>query len=183
MAKIESVLFVCWANVCRSPAAELILKRELARRGMRHVQIKSAGVDADYEVYRPSWAMKLTAFFHGLRLGRRPRLFRKFDCTKYDLVIAMDREVQHPIRAIAGNLPPNVKLLSDFMPQDWPADVPDPMNQSVVKCHLVLNMIDCACRVLSEHICLAESGGRFSEQLFVGIPESMIRAYHNVATA
>ena len=39
--KVKSVLFVCWGNVCRSPAAEIILKQEMKRLGINGSRIKS----------------------------------------------------------------------------------------------------------------------------------------------
>ena len=39
-----TILFVCTANVCRSPTAELILRRRLAERGQHRLSIVSAGV-------------------------------------------------------------------------------------------------------------------------------------------
>lgn len=41
-----TILFVCTANICRSPTAELILKRRLAERGQHGLTIVSAGVAA-----------------------------------------------------------------------------------------------------------------------------------------
>lgn len=40
---IESVLFVCTGNLCRSPMAEGMLKDRLRRQGVRGVRVSSAG--------------------------------------------------------------------------------------------------------------------------------------------
>ncbi len=145
----NSILFVCWGNVCRSPAAELILKREMNRRGFGNMKIKSAGVAADHERNRPSFGMKWATLCRGLWLSPKPAMFQKIHCSQYDLIIAMDRRVQHSIRAIAKQVPINIKLLSDFLPQGWPVDVPDPMNRSVAKCNLVLDMLHSACQEMA----------------------------------
>lgn len=41
-----NILFVCTGNTCRSPLAEGIARDELAARGWKHVQVRSAGVAA-----------------------------------------------------------------------------------------------------------------------------------------
>jgi protein-tyrosine phosphatase len=142
----KSILFVCWGNVCRSPAAEMILKREMNRRGFGNVKIKSAGIAADCERNRPSFGMKWAALCRGFWLRPKPAMFQKIHCSQYDLIIAMDRRVQNSIKTMAKQAPMNVKLMSDFLPQGWPVDVPDPMNRSVAKCNQVLDMLHRACR-------------------------------------
>jgi len=97
MANIKSVLFVCWGNVCRSPAAELMLKREAKLKGLGGVRIESAGVGADADFHRPSFSMWWATFRRGLWLKPTPRMFRKVDCSRYDLIVAMDRDVQFSI--------------------------------------------------------------------------------------
>jgi protein-tyrosine-phosphatase len=41
-----NLLFVCTGNTCRSPMAEGIARRDLARRGWTHVRVASAGLAA-----------------------------------------------------------------------------------------------------------------------------------------
>jgi protein-tyrosine phosphatase len=40
------LLFVCTGNTCRSPMAEVVARDAIARRGWRHVAVRSAGVSA-----------------------------------------------------------------------------------------------------------------------------------------
>jgi len=40
------ILFVCTGNTCRSPLAEALARRSIARRGWSQVEVRSAGVSA-----------------------------------------------------------------------------------------------------------------------------------------
>jgi protein-tyrosine phosphatase len=42
-----NILFVCTGNMCRSPAAELFLRKRLKEEGISGVEVSSAGVGAD----------------------------------------------------------------------------------------------------------------------------------------
>src|SRR5690606_14203652 len=42
-----NLLFVCTGNTCRSPLAEAVARREIARRGWHNVAVRSAGVAAE----------------------------------------------------------------------------------------------------------------------------------------
>src|SRR3989304_2741338 len=44
MNKIKKILFVCTANICRSPMAEVILKENLRNSGNTDISISSAGL-------------------------------------------------------------------------------------------------------------------------------------------
>ena len=41
-----SVLIVCHANICRSPAAEMLFRAHLSKRGARPMEFRSAGLYA-----------------------------------------------------------------------------------------------------------------------------------------
>ena len=150
--KVKSVLFVCWGNVCRSPAAEIILKREMKRLGVDGSQIESAGICPDGQPGKPSWPMRWASLRRGVWLRPTPRMLRKKDFELFDVVIAMDREVLYSMETIVGREPKNVWLLSKFLPKNSRVDVPDPMCRPVSVCNYVLDMLETACKAISLHI-------------------------------
>jgi protein arginine phosphatase len=61
------ILFVCSGNTCRSPMAEVLLRRALEARGWSQVEVRSAGVAADSGAPATDAAVR-TAARHGLEL-------------------------------------------------------------------------------------------------------------------
>jgi len=83
------VLFVCYANLCRSPLAETIAKTRFAGR----LEAESAGVDpapgGPFEEL-----LSVAKRFYGRNLaGHRPRAVLDFDLKGFDYVIALDSNV------------------------------------------------------------------------------------------
>jgi protein-tyrosine phosphatase len=144
--KCKSILCVCWGNICRSPAAASILKREMKRMGIAGLHVESAGVSPEDQPQNPSLRMRWASFRRGIWLKSKQRLLTRKDLARFDLIIAMDREVLYSIHAIARGKIANVKLLSEFLSGDWPIDVPDPMRRSVSTCNRVLDMLHRACQ-------------------------------------
>jgi protein-tyrosine phosphatase len=97
------VLFVCYANVCRSPLAEGLL-RELARqRGgdlLERLVIDSAGTSA-MDGAAPHPLSRAIAEAHGFTLTGTARQLIRDDLTRFDHVIVMDRDNLATIERLA----------------------------------------------------------------------------------
>ena len=158
-ANVRSVLFVCWANVCRSPAGRSVLQKYLETRNLESViQVDSAGVSFDDILPKPSLWMRWAAFRRGYGLKRRARRINRIELNNVDLVIAMDRKILHVLHALHKNPSSTIKLLSDFLPAEWPQDVPDPMNRCKKICNRVFDMLEQACPKIVENLCGAQKG-------------------------
>jgi protein-tyrosine phosphatase len=62
-----------------------------------------------------------------------------------DLIIAMDRENLANIQRLSNGKTGNVQLLSDFLDQSWPRDVPDPYYGGAAGFEHVLDLLEDAC--------------------------------------
>lgn len=120
------ILFVCLGNICRSPTAEGVFRRLAAEAG-RDVEVDSAGT-GDWHIGKPPYGPAVeAAAARGIDLsGLRARQAEAADFTRFDLIVAMDRENAADLEALRppGNATP-VRLMTGFAPGAGP-DVPDP---------------------------------------------------------
>ncbi|MBK6728740.1 MAG: low molecular weight phosphotyrosine protein phosphatase [Xanthomonadales bacterium] len=121
------ILFVCMGNICRSPLAAIEARRSLAAAGLDGViGIDSAGTLDFHAGYPADARARSLATDHGMDLGaHRARQVKPADFSRFDLVIAMDRQNLATLRRLA---PPQasgrIRLLLEFAgrPQDEVAD-------------------------------------------------------------
>ena len=91
---MTKILFVCHGNICRSPAAEFVMKDLVRRAGLeREFVIDSAATSAEElgnPVYPP---MRRELAAHGISCaGKTARQLRRSDYEQYDLLIGFDEE-------------------------------------------------------------------------------------------
>jgi protein-tyrosine phosphatase len=89
-----AILFVCLGNICRSPTAEGVLRHVISEEAPElDVEIDSAGT-GDYHVGDPPDARtQRAALRRGIDLsGLRARRVIPGDFSKFDLILAMDRQ-------------------------------------------------------------------------------------------
>ena len=153
----KSVLFLCKANICRSPAAESVFRQYLDKQQGSNILVSSAGVNVheDGDGVRPSFAMRWVAYRRGYKFKQLVRRVLPRDLNDFDLIIAMDRSNRDSLLLLSSSQKSPVKaslnLLSDFLPRRrWPIDVPDPMNRSQRTCHRVFDMLEAACPKIFE---------------------------------
>lgn len=120
------VLTLCLGNICRSPLAEALLRRELQAAGVQ-AEVDSAGT-GDWHVGRPADPRSiLVARSHGLELTGRARQLTAQDFRDFDMILAMDGQNLQDARRLA---PPDARaslhLMREWDPQAPGADVPDP---------------------------------------------------------
>ena len=113
------ILFVCLGNICRSPAAEGVLRARCP-----DWTIDSAGTGGWHVGDPPYGPMQAAARARGFDLsGQRARQIRPADFTRFDRVLAMDRAVLADLRNMPGG------AVADLFAEAaglGPLDVPDP---------------------------------------------------------
>lgn len=126
------VLFLCTANVCRSPLAEALLRHRLRARGLGgRVQVRSAGCCVAQSGRRPDPRIQKLAAREGFAIGRiRARQLKPGMIEYSDSVWVMERShLDHVARLYDdGNVPDKVQLLGSLLASadNHDSDIRDP---------------------------------------------------------
>jgi protein-tyrosine phosphatase len=118
---MSRVLLVCLGNICRSPAAEGVMRAMAAERGLP-LTLDSAGIGDWHTGNPPHPPMIAAARARGWDMsGLRARQVKPADFTRFDLILAMDLSVQAGLERVrpAGSRTPVRLFLGD-------AEVKDP---------------------------------------------------------
>jgi protein-tyrosine phosphatase len=144
----QSVLFVCTANICRSPMAAAVLRRDLGRRGaVRGFEVASAGTH-EYHVGKPAFpAAVQAARARGIEIAAHTaRRITPGDLDHYDFILAMDQANLAALRAIAPTRSKHrIELLLDYGDRFHGLEVPDPYGGEAKDFELALDMIEDGC--------------------------------------
>ncbi len=153
------VLFVCLGNICRSPTAEGVMRQVVADAGADgEVVVDSAGTAGWHEGDPPDRRSVAEARGRGVDLsGLRGRQVGAYDFDQFDLLLAMDRENQLDLLALAPDdeARGKVRLLREFDPEavaSGDVEVGDPYYGGPDGFARVYDQIERACRGLLRHL-------------------------------
>ncbi len=129
------VLCVCLGNICRSPTAEIVLKRFCDDANL-NIHVDSAGTSNYHPNKAPDLRSQKHAKLRGYDLSAlRARQLKSVDFTVFDLILAMDYEnlenIQQLMRQAQNEFGPNqlraeIALMSQHDPEYPAREVPDP---------------------------------------------------------
>ncbi len=143
-----SVLFCCMGNICRSPTAEGVFRRQVVSAGLENrIRVDSAGTH-DYHIgHAPDARSQGAAAARGYELGNlRARQIAQQDFAEFDFILAMDKSNLAELRRIAPRahrFKPG--LFMAYSARRAGSEVPDPYYGSAEGFEQVLNMAEDAC--------------------------------------
>lgn len=156
-----NVLFVCMGNICRSPMAEGIFRREIAKAGlMDKVHIDSAGTHSYHVGSKPDQRAQNAANKRGVNIsGLRGRQVADVDFEKFDYILAMDTaNLNNLKRRAPARLHGKLRLLLSYSRKYPNLDVPDPYYGGISGFEENLDMIEDAVQGLIKEIQMLQPG-------------------------
>jgi protein-tyrosine phosphatase len=114
--RIDSLLFVCLGNICRSPFAGLLAQQRLTEIRVVGTVARSAGIKTTQSGHPPLEACE-AARAYGISLeSHRPVLLTADLMRAHDLVVVMELQQLDHLRSVYTELASRIVLLSLFDP-------------------------------------------------------------------
>jgi protein-tyrosine phosphatase len=148
---MTNVLFVCLGNICRSPAAEGIMKKIVTEAEKKdEFFIDSAGTIGMHQGQLPDLRMRKHALARGYKLDSKARIFKTQDFNHFDYIVAMDDSNFAYLKQKAGSIEHEKRIyhMSDFLSKYDYKEIPDPYYGDSSDFNLVIDLLEDACHGL-----------------------------------
>ena len=147
------IVFVCWGNICRSPAAEATFRKLLEKRNLDgKITCDSAGTIGQHHGNPPDPRMRKAAQTRNLSIGGTARKATSEDFEKADLLLTMDDFNFSELSSLAPSpaLASKIKPFCSYVSGDT-REVPDPYYGGASGFEKVLDLLEDGCdRLLDE---------------------------------
>lgn len=142
------VLFVCMANICRSPAGEAILRNLTKQVGKSElIQVDSCAVTNWSLGGSPSPQMVEVLAQRGIELKGASKQFTPAMFSAFDFILAVDARVLSALKSHANSPEHRAKLqlVCDYSAHYKGCDIPDPYQGPSAGFEYVVRMLEDAC--------------------------------------
>ena len=144
MNKIQNVLFICYANTCRSPGAEYLARYYAKKYNLTIVSFSSAGWHDAFDHAQPETINYIKD--KGINMSDfRPGIITRELIEKADLIIGMERyhltKVRKKFKDIKDKLKDKMYTLKQFNgANDF--NIPDPYMTGLENYNRILKIVD-----------------------------------------
>ncbi|MFX1340018.1 MAG: hypothetical protein ACFFDK_15505 [Promethearchaeota archaeon] len=148
--KISNVLFICYANTCRSPAAEYFakgLKQTKYKKELNDVNFDSAGWHIAFDYAQPETINYVQS--KGLDISNfRPKVITRELLKKQDLIIGMEKyhlvKITNKFRDLKKFLDGKLFTLKQFngASKEESLNIPDPYRTGVENYNRILKIVE-----------------------------------------
>lgn len=157
----KRILFICLGNICRSPAADGIMKRLVSEAGLDDdFMIDSAGIGSWHVGQLPDHRMRRHGLLHGYTFDHRARQVSARDFDHFDYIAVMDQENYNDINRQARSETDRQKIirLSDYL-RHHPGQqtIPDPYYGNDRDFEYVIELLEDACATLLQELTKTEN--------------------------
>lgn len=146
------ILFICLGNICRSPAAEGVMKRIVENHhDSDRFEIDSAGTGRYHIGQLPDNRMRIHARRRGYELTHICHQVSSSDFDEFDVIVAMDESNYRDLKRISPTIEAEKKIvkMADFVDKAMKYDyIPDPYYEGAEGFELVLDLLESGCENL-----------------------------------
>ena len=146
---MKSILFICAANICRSPALEATLRHlAVEAKCADQLHIDSCGVGWSHLGQHPDPRMFSVAQEHGILIDHRAQQFQEHFFQEFDHLFAVDEDVRQQIAYLAKKEKDKkkVEMASAYSINYKGKEIPDPYYLNSSGFEQVMEMIFDCCR-------------------------------------
>ena len=146
--KISNVLFLCYANTCRSPAAEYLakgLKQTKYKKELKYVNFDSAGLHDAFDNAQPETINYVNR--KGIDMSDfRSKVITRDLLRKSDLIIGMERyhlvKLKNNFRDLKKHIEGKLFTLKQFNGAKKELNIPDPYNTGIDNYNSILEIVE-----------------------------------------
>ena len=140
---INSILFVCLGNICRSPTAEAVFRHKAKEQGIK-LDIDSAGTTGSHAREKPDHRAQKAGLARGYSFDKiKARKVTVNDFEKFDLILAMDDyNVRELNKVSPDEFRHKIQLFLDYAENFEEAEVPDPYYGGARGFQYVLDLVE-----------------------------------------
>ncbi|NQY64141.1 MAG: low molecular weight phosphotyrosine protein phosphatase [Alteromonadaceae bacterium] len=143
LKKIDSVIFICTGNICRSPTAEAVFRHKANEAGLS-LKVDSAGTIGSHAREKPDHRAQKVGIAQGYsfdKIKSRKVTVKNFE--EFDLILAMDQQNINDLFKVAPlHLQNKIHLFLDFADNFAEQEVPDPYYGGAKGFQYVLDLIE-----------------------------------------
>lgn len=151
---VKSILFVCLGNICRSPAADGVMRKKAEEAGL-DLRIDSAGIGAWHVGQLPDLRMRQCGRKRGYDFSHRARQVRAADFGDFDIIMGMDAQNMADLRRLAptDEAKGRIRLMADYLTaHKGQKSIPDPYYGDEADFDFALDLVEDAADGIIEQI-------------------------------
>ena len=148
------IVFICWGNICRSPAAEATFRKMVKDRNLEEkITCDSAGTISQHQGNPPDLRMRQAGAKRGIQPCGSARMVNDEDFTEADLLLTMDEFNYSELSRLAPDQESQMKIkpFCDHL-SSGVSEVPDPYYGDFSSFEFVFKIINDTCNSIAKEL-------------------------------